>query len=306
MFPLALQGIICHDEVLTRFLRKMGIVALIKDNINTAIVKGRTFGAFADVRLFSFVSDNIYISRLMDILLLGVAIFLFCYFIYVLEKNKYFSVFLGIMLMCCLPVAFEHGASNAFVAITVIPLIFLICSLLLFYSYLQSGKRYQLVLSMIIYVIVMMQYEFLVTYVLLYIFLSFRYCLNRNDNKKIKNLIAKSFFPVFLTFIYIVFYFVVQKINPSNYAGNTIGFRSLSQIFNVLYVLAKSSMPGYFLTNEKYQYLQEIYSSNITNNERIYYQILVIILIFSFLQHQIQYQYYIKIRFPNPFLLGCL
>lgn len=257
MTPLLFQGIICNDELQTRFIRKLGMLELLKDNIRTAIAKGRTIGGFVDVREISFLSNNMYINRFADIVMILIAIALFCYLIYKLDGNKYFSYFLGVVIMACLPVTFEHGAPNAFVAITVIPMMLVLVSLILFWNYLNSGKRRYLAGSMALYMISMLQYEFIVTYVVLMYLLIIKCQLN-NGGIRWKQAAGQAVVPTVSASCYVIAYFAMQHLHASNYSGNTMGFVSVKSSLKILYVLAKSSMPGYFLLNEKYRHYEKL------------------------------------------------
>ncbi|MEY8421189.1 hypothetical protein AALB52_00385 [Lachnospiraceae bacterium 38-14] len=273
MAPLMFQGIICNDELLTRYWRKLGIQELIEHYFSVASAGGRRMGAFVDVRLISFISNNMFINRIIDILLLLTAVAFFIYFIYKMRGSKGFSCFLGIMLIVCLPITFEHGAPNAFVAVICVPLILLILSCLIFWKYLLNLKRKYLVTSMVLYFIAMMQYEFVVTYVLLMYVLIVKYQLMK-EKFDFRETFRTALIPTVVSIFYIFAYFLMQKSSVSNYSGTTVGFVSIKNSLEILMVLAKSSFPGYFLFNNKYKYLKMVYSE-----EFKYVNFLVIIML---------------------------
>lgn len=279
-YPMIISGIMCNDELITRYVRSLGFFALIKDNILTAQAKGRTIGGYFDVRWLSFLSENTIVNRVVDVALLLVVFLLFAYFIFRIVNNKKFSMFLFVMLFCCLPITFEHGIPNAFIAITVGPLIILLTSFLLYMSYFETKIETRLIISMVLYFVAMVQYEFVVTYIFIYWILALYYL---SKNTKISINTIKSnwlifFVPFILTFGYIIFYFVIQHYFPSNYEGNTIEILSFKQVIYILYVLAKSAMPGYFLTNEKYRWLLNYHEQDFSNMTMLYVVVAVIML----------------------------
>lgn len=285
MLPLLFQGIMCNDELQTRYWRELGIPELFKHYFSVASAGGRIIGGFVDVRVISFITKNMYINRFVDILLIVTSVILFAYFVYRIHGNKYFSFFIGIMLMVCLPVTFEHGVPNAFVAVTVIPSMLVLGAMLLFWKSLCDGKKRYLALSMLLYLIAMMQYEFVVTYVLMMYFLILKY---QFGNGKINWLEAfgQAIIPTAVALFYIVLYFVMQSINASGYAGNTVGFVSVASSLKILYVLAKSSLPGYFLFNEKYRYLKQVYCEQYENiTLLIAILILIVVCLFILCMH---------------------
>lgn len=277
--PMLFQGIMCNDELQTRYWRKVGLFSLLKHYKDAGIKSGRIQATISDVRLISFLTTNMYINRFIDIMLIVIAIAIFIYFIYIVNGDKNFAFFVGIFTLVSLPITFEHGAPNAFVAVTVIPLILMLISFILFYKYMKRCKRAYFVFSMICYIYAMMQYEFNVTYILMFYALIFKF---EFENKSVfVQYIKRAIVPTIITVLYIIFYFGMHYLIPSQYAGTTVGFVSISKSLNIIMVLLKSSLPGYFLFNDKYKYLEKFYMKNFDNVE---YMFIILFLIFiSFL-----------------------
>ncbi len=278
MTPIIFQGIMCNDGLSLLFLRKVGLREFFADAINQSAAKGRPLGGIVSIRLLDFVSDNMYVNRLANVILILLVTGLFMYFVYNMNGNKYLSFFCGLVILSCMPITFEIGAPNAFVAVILFPFMLLICSLLLFWRYLNFSKIRYLFYSMMLFLIGMMQYEFIVTYVLMFYVLSLKYYSNI-DRLNWKIVLKKIVVPTFIALFYIISYFGIQLRYPSNYSGNTVGL-SFRGLLNVLYVLAKSSLPGYFLFNEKHKYLREIYSKQFEYDIFLKIIVYVIVLIF--------------------------
>lgn len=277
--PFLFQGIMCNDGLRLLFLRKLGLREFFEDAINQSAAKGRPLGALVSVRLLDFVSSNMYINRLVNIVLILAVIGGFMYFIYVMNGNKYFAFFCGLVTLACMPITFEIGAPNAFVAVILVPFMLTICSLLLFWKYLNDSKIKYLVFSMVLYLIAMMQYEFIVTYVLMFYVLTIKYY-SSSDKFNLIKMLKKIVAPTIIALSYIFVYFGIQLFYPSNYSGNTVGFNSVGALLNVLYVLAESSLPGYFLFNEKQKYLRAIHAKEFEYVIFLNIIILLIVLIF--------------------------
>lgn len=258
------SGIICNDELQTRLLRQQGIGHFIQENFKIALENGRVLGGLVETRLLGFVSNSRYLYRAVDVFLILLSFTLFGVLMYLLSKNKNFACFTSVLLTLFLPVTFEHTVPNAFVGLLAGPAILLILSLIIYILYLKTGKKYLLLASMALYILSMMQYEFIVTYCLLFGILSCWEHYQRERRLDIRKAVRKMLIPLCCTLVYIAVYFSIQIFFPSNYAGNEIGFVSISSSLKIILTLAKSSLPGYFLFNTKYQWLSQAYNGSLT------------------------------------------
>lgn len=259
--PIFMQGIICNDELQARYYRNIGFFDLLKHNFYNEIRMGRPMRALAALNAtLGFTSNNIYIYRTTQIIVLLISIILFGYLLYKIFDQKEFAIFTTIMIGLFLPITFEHSVPNAFNGLVAIPMIFLIISLILYCKYIERNNKKILVLSMVLFFIAMLGYEFIVTFCVLFPLLYIAKIPKKERSVRI--LLNKSILPCGLGGIFIILMLGTQKIVGSQYEGAQIGFVSFTSSAHIIWMLLKTSLPGYYLFNSKYQYLFNIYSGS--------------------------------------------
>jgi len=280
-----IQGIMCNDEVLLRVNGQYGIKNFLHAQIvEEEIRQGRILGAFGNLKILSFLSDNIFIFRTIGIVVILITITLLGIFSYRIIKNKWFSFFVSIMALAFIPITFEPSIPNAYIIVICQPLILLLLSLILYIDYFSTRKKWRLILSAFLFFWGCCLYEFVVTYLILFIIITYL-----KDNK-IKSFfkswfvsIKKSFPHIIAAVFYLFCYVMQRKIFPTQYSGTKMSFTSFGKILNVFKIEFLSSLPGYYLTNNKYKYLYNIYKDNVINNINTYAILIIFAIIFGFL-----------------------
>jgi len=258
--PMMLQGIICNDELQRRFLRMQGFGTLISQGISMELAQGRPMRILAPMQnSLSYISNNIYVFRSFQILLILSNIGLFSYFIFKVFNNKKFALLTGIFALIFLPITFEHTLPNAFVGLVAMPMNFLLLSFICFIKYITNKSKNNLLLSMMLFFIAMLGYEFIVTFVLLYPVLYYAKANKEQCNPM--SVIKHSVLPLVLAIVFIALTFSLQKLYNVGYDGAKLGFVSLESSFTIIWTLFKSSLPGYYLFNSKYVYLFNLYTN---------------------------------------------
>ncbi len=259
--PMMLQGIMCNDELQRRFSRMQGFGPLILQGIDQELAQGRPMRILAPIQnSLSYLSNNIYVSRFFQILLILSNISLFSYFIFKIFNNKKFALLIGILILIFLPITFEHTLPNAFVGLVAIPMNFLLLSFICFINYVVNKSSKSLFISMSLFFIAMLGYEFIVTFVLLYPVLY--YAKANKEQCNLISVIRYNILPFTLGIIFIILTISLQKFYNVGYDGAKIGFVSIESSFKIIWTLFKSSLPGYYLFNSKYVYLFNIYNNN--------------------------------------------
>jgi fucose 4-O-acetylase-like acetyltransferase len=285
--PLFKQGIILNDELQAKFRRMDGFISSMHKGIEIELYQGRPMRFMAAINnSMGFMNTNIYVYKSIQIFVLLCTIALFSFFISKLINNKRFGLFVGVLMLIYLPVTFEHAVPNAFITLTLIPMIWLILSFLVYISYIEKGNKSKLVISMFLFYSSMLGYEFIVTYVLVYPII---YLIKaKNYDFTLKMIIKENIIPCLVGLSYIIMIFVTQSFFKTNYSGVSIKFVSIRSSYEIIKTLFKSSLPGYYLFNGKYQYLFNIYNNKlnilenfINLNSFLLAVALIIVLIFT-------------------------
>ncbi len=268
MIPLIKQGIMCNDELQLRLLRKSGLFEFIRENIEVSASKGRFLSAIIHTKILSYVSgSNMYISRTVDCILIFVTVLAAIYLIYNVTKEKYFSYFVGILLLALLPITYEHTLPNAFISVMCIPMTLLFMSLaLLIKAVSEQNKKKNFAISMGLLFIALVKYEFVITYAPIYWIIIYVYTKRKDENliQHVKR-VWKDYLKPFLVCVgYLIMYFGSGKIFSSGYSGNSFGFESVKESLKIIIQLLKSAIPGYYYFNSKYRYLMIVDNGKIT------------------------------------------
>lgn len=258
--PMMIQGIIINDELQSRFWSMQGFKSFFIHYFNEWQKQGRLIMAVpATVSMYlSFITCNREIFRLFSIIGILLNVILFGMLLYKLFRNRLFSIFTGISFLVFLPITFEHAAPNAFVNLFSIPFSFLLISLILFINYLEKGGKGSAIISCVLLFMALSGYEMFIMFTPLY-FLLILHIIPRSDIS-FKNLFSKLVWPAMTSSFYLIIYFLLRKLMHSSYEGNQIYF-TIHGFLDIVKQLFKSSIPGYFLFNRKYEYLFNVYSS---------------------------------------------
>lgn len=280
-----IQGIMCNDEVLLRINGQFGIKNFLHAQIvDEEIKQGRILGAFGNFKVLSFLSDNIIVFRTIGILVILFTLFLLGYLVYKIFKNKWFSIFVFVMALAFIPVTFEPSIPNAYIIVICEPLILIMSSLIFYLDYFSTKKKSKLFLSLFFFFWGCCLYEFVVTYLVLFIIITYL----KSDKMKslLKSWISAIYktLPHILTAVFYLFCYVMQrKIFPTQYSGTKLALTSFGKMINVFKIEFLSSLPGYYLFNDKYKYLYNIYKQPVVSNINTYIILFLFAIAFIFL-----------------------
>lgn len=259
MIPIVKQGITLNDEVLQYQYRQQGFFPLFVRNVCEELRMGRPLRILASINWsLSFIFENVYLSRCIQCVIIFAGFASFGYFIYTLFKNIRFSFFVAIFAVLFYPVTFELSAPNAFNGLVVIPMIELFLSLGLFCTFLEKKKKSLLYSSAILLIAALLGYEFMVTFVPLYgLVFIYKCCICEHFD--IKNALRAIGVCAAFCGLFIMLIYATSKLCHGEYDGTKLGFVSLESSLKIIWTLFLSALPGYWLTNAKYQYLFSIY-----------------------------------------------
>lgn len=257
--PIIESGIICNDEVMLRLWRQQGIGSffyntIMKENLS----KGRVLAIIGNLKVLGYLGDSKYVFRTIQCMFLFAGIVLFGVFIHRATENKKVSLLTCLLIIAFMPITFEPSVPDAFLIVCLQPLICLLISLIQYIDYLKERKRSQIIWSMIFYLWAMFLYEFIITYSLLFLIIY----VGKKENNRISFWDALScVFPVFaVSVIYLILYVFQGILFQTTYSGNSIGEISVSAIWQTMWPLFLSAVPGFYVfMSDKYLYLHNIY-----------------------------------------------
>lgn len=262
VLPMLEQGVVCNDELQTSFRAQLGWSQFWNHYATVWANQGRSLGA--PLNIFSsymgFLSTNGYIFRSISILLMLVVFALYGWLIARLRKNIYWGIAIFSVAILLMPIVFEHTLPNAFVSLFSIPLILAFISFHLFLTYLKEGSRLTLLASMFAWFFFLMGYEAFLT--LTPVFLVIAYIQRQATRKDLMQVVMDCRHILATSFLFLGTYVLISRIFPSQYAGNSIADLSLESSSAIVAQLVASGIPGYYLFNEKYRYLLEVFSNS--------------------------------------------
>ena len=251
--PIVRQYVINHDELVQRYASLDGFISSFKYGISNEIRMGRPTRILAAFNTsMSFIFRNIFISRTIQCLLILLSVFLLSYFMKLMTKNKYYPFFIFITTLLFIPITFEHCPPNAFNGLVLIPLIELLSSFIVYKKYFLENKKFiYLFISVVLFFVASLGYEFVILYVFLYPIIYYQHIKKFN----VKNILKNIYVFIFACIVYCVVYFVGKRVFIQNYEGVQFGFVSIKSSAKIIYTLIKTSFPGYYLFNEKYRWI---------------------------------------------------
>lgn len=164
-----------------------------------------------------------------------------------------------------LPITFEHTIPQAYCGFALYFSIFIV-AVLLFLKWIETEKRYLLVLSLLMNFYILFMYETYITFMPLYLVAAWHAL--PVENRKLKDIFCMIKYHIFMAVFYLIIYVGMRFMIPSQYEGNAVGSLSLVNIGRVLKQLIFASIPGYYWTNVKYRYIFGEYSNYEANFER--------------------------------------
>ncbi|WP_027218044.1 acyltransferase family protein [Butyrivibrio fibrisolvens] len=256
--PLFRQGIMCNDELQTRYWMFTGIKNAYNHYFTEHILKGRALSTpiVSLTICLGFLGQTNYLFKILQIISILFDMALFGILVSEVFQSKKFGLFCSTTALVFLPITFEHTEPNAFVTLYCIPFAFLLISLIVFVKYLKSPQRKSLIWgAMILFFIVQTSYEAFITFLPFYFILGW-YLLGTDQLKKR----YKTFLAVLITgLIFLILYVIAGKVFVSNYQGNQIANIEINESFKIIKQLFVSTFPGYYLVAPKYQVIWSNY-----------------------------------------------
>lgn len=259
LIPWYREGIILNDELRQRFAAYQGMSTYLTATFHGCLNQGRVLAAPVQTALLwlNFIGQSNWTFKITQILIILLTVFAFCALIDRIFAKRSFSLLCGIALVAFLPVTFEHTMPNAFVAIFPVGLLFV--SMSLYWDWLVTRRTGKLLGSILTLVITLCSYEAFVTFVPVYVLLA----VWQRGIKETLHRWRDLLWPVITGVVYVAAYVVSGKLFPSQYAGNQLILPNPLNALKIMLHLMCTSLPGYYLTNKKYQYLFTVYQ-NIT------------------------------------------
>ncbi len=258
--PIILQGVTVNDELQYYQARSTGFMYLLQNNLNAEMRQGRPLRFLAGFNeVLGFLFDNIYLSRIVQYLMMLIALGSFVLFLHCLFEDFHYCLFAFVFSLVFIPITFEHATPNAFNGLVYIPMTDLFLSLAAYGQYRKTDERFFLVVSSILLIIMLFGYEFMVTFLPLFpaVHLFINYKSNKQWNEKLFK--STSVFAI-ISFLYLITLFISGKLFSGDYSGAKIGYKSLRSSLDIIWMLFRSALPGYWLFNSKYKYLFDLYN----------------------------------------------
>lgn len=265
--PIVRKGIMCNDELQSRFWGMQGFRALFEHYKLVSMAQGRLL-AIIPVSIYfmiEFAFSNKYWSGIIAVLvLLGNAILIYM-LVEKVMKRKECAQISAFLFLVCLPVVFEHTLPNAFVAFLGIPLALFMISILLTLGYYQNRKNGKLIIAMIMLFFALCSYEGIVTLMPFYAVIAVLDAITKGKFS-IKQFVKNIIIPFAVSVFYLILYILCGKIVPTMYSGNEMVFSSLGHMGNIIANLIKGAIPGYYTyLSPKYSYFREVWGGGRTS-----------------------------------------
>lgn len=262
LVPFVTTGVVNNDALMSHLHSVYKPLLYDRD-----VQQGRVIEYFLSYPLSLILNagENFYVARIRDycFIMLSMCSLGFLYY-------KFFHQFTFSCLSICislamLPVTFEHTLPQVYCGFAFYFTIF-IWAVLLFLKWIETDKKYFLVLSLFINFYVLFLYEMYITLMPLYLVAAW-YALPV-EKRELKDIFCKIKYHIFMAAFYLMIYVGMRFMIPSHYEGNAVGSLSLISIGRVLKQLIFASIPGYYWMNAKYRYIFGQYSNYEANFER--------------------------------------
>ena len=262
IIPLLFQGIICNDELQSRYWAQLGWGQFWNHFNEVWVKQGRSLGGLLNISsmYLGFLSTNVVLFRSFSILIMLIVFGLFGWLVARLLKCSSFGFAVFFASVLLLPISFEHTLPNAFVTLFSIPLSIAFVSFHLFLSYLEQRKAWMLFTSVLIWFFFLTGYEAFITLTPVFLIIA---VIKRNSSwENFGEALYECRYPMASSALFLMAYFAALKFFPSHYAGNSIAELDIRSSGIIIQQLFMSGIPGYYLINPKYQYLFNIYSDS--------------------------------------------
>lgn len=261
LYPLFKIGLVINDDLRNSLLAYTNSIS---SYMNTTLkaweFQGRTNFLASLFYYVPFMFDNFIYFKVVTLLslLLNVGL-VSLFFSKILGNQKVF--FLSFLIISIsLQNSWEHNPISSFPGFFTLPFSFLVLAFILFDYYIKNQRHIFLYLSLISYALTLYSYEIFILYSPIFLLIAIL-------NSGIKNykILLKQISPVIgLCIIYLMSYVIFRSIYGGHYDGAQIENNiSILNIAKVIWQFSISSLPSYFLFQEKYQYLLLIYNDSV-------------------------------------------
>lgn len=256
MFPIYRTGINVNDELQLRFYRFLGLKSFFKYHYEAVLKQqGRMPFPLVLNDYLNFFSTEQKIYKLVEIFIIISNVVLFGYFLYKVTKNRKLSLLSMIIFITFLPMGWESVPPDAYTGMYGISISVFFISLIYYENYLETKNKNFLIISGITYLYCLLTYELFLFYFIIYLVI----VLFKKDNN-LKIIYNNLKYIILITLCYIILYFILRLCYPSIYDGNKLALISLKRTLEQIFFMFKSSFPGYYLFNVKYQFLFRVYN----------------------------------------------
>lgn len=260
--PFVTTGVVNNDTLMSHLYSAYKPLLYERD-----VQQGRVINYFLSYPfgLIFHVSESFYFARIRDYCFIMLSMCSLGFLYYKFFHKFTFSCLTICISLAMLPVTFEHTLPQAYCGFAFYFTVF-IGAVLLFLKWIETNKKYFLVLSLFINFYILFMYETYITLMPLYLVAAWQAL--PVEKRKLKDIFCKIKYHIFMAVFYLMIYCGVRLLIPSQYEGNTVGSLSIISVGRVLKQLIFASIPGYYWTNAKYRYIFGQYSNYEANFER--------------------------------------
>lgn len=259
-YPLWNTGVIHNDEVIVLSAREQGFLNLLEQGIRTELGQGRPMRIMAAFnQSLGFMFSNMVLNRIFQSLIIMLSLLMGGGMIYKLYNNVCLGILVPIIFLAFLPYTFESAVPQAYVGLTVIPIIELFVSIIYYIEYLEKGQKKKWITSIAFYVLSMLGYEYMITFVIVFPIL---FIFKGEGLANWKKFTIQIGLYACLGGGYLLGMFGTKILLPGDYQGTSIKIVSLQSSMEIIVNLIKSAVPGYFIQSGKYSFLYKYYTGN--------------------------------------------
>ncbi|MCQ5131135.1 hypothetical protein NE562_15850 [Butyricicoccus faecihominis] len=257
LIPWYREGIMCNDELQSRFYSGQGFLAFFEEFFQVHLRSGRTLSSVINpiTMSFGFWGQASWSYKLLQMLSILIVFLLFAKLLNRLFSDRAFSAFCALSLIAFLPVSFELNSPNAFSTLYNIPFSLLLLSMIQYWDWLKQRSHKKLIAFVVFLFITLCSYESFVTFVPAYVALAVYQRGLRESLRRWRDFL----WPVGTGTIYLSLYFAIGRVIPSQYSGNHLILPDPLNAVKIIVQLVRSAFPGYYWTLPKYHYLFRIY-----------------------------------------------
>lgn len=257
-YPFWMTGVTHNDELMVLSSRENGFFCALNNLIQNELGQGRVMRIMAPFnQMIGFLTSNMVINRIIQSIIIAVSVVLVFYLFFKVFENKGIAMLGGMCALAFLPYSFESSIPQAYVGLTILPLIELILSCLSYVGYINTNKRKYMISTLVLYAIALLGYEYMITYIFVFPMI---YCIRKGMKNNYKNVFIQMVQFGFVGIFYFICFFLSKILLPGDYEGTAISFVSLKSSWDIIEQIIKSSFPGYFVKSGKYAWLFQYYS----------------------------------------------